>query len=185
MAEATVKTGVPFSPHRSHGTIHPAEPRTAFDGSTVAASYEQFGLDRVNRMYGPAPDYKRILLDGQELEDVAANKAAVKAKAAQKAAADTVKAAGRKAEAPKPKPTGRFAQMTGGDHTVDTADAKAEGPTLEGWAKGDAEIPFAEVKRRIKAEYDVDIADEDDAVEVLVSNGVLTKDEVMVGVAPE
>lgn len=179
-------TGVPFNQHRAYGTIHPTEPRTAFDGTTVAVSFEQRGLDGVTRMYGPAPDYKRVLTDGQKLEDVESVKAAVKAKgaaAAQKAAA---KKAGSKASAPQPKATGRFAQMKGGDHTADRAEgaAGAAGPTLAEWAKGDAEIPFADVQRRIKEEFDLDVEDESQAAEALVANGVVEQDDVMVSAVP-
>lgn len=177
-------TGVPFNPHRSHGTIHPGEPRKAHDGTTVAASFEQRGLDGITRMYGPGPDYKRVLLDGQKMEDVDAVKATVKAKAA----AASEKAAAKKAtkgEAPKPKATGRFAQMQGGDHTADTADGAAPPPlSLADWAKGDAEIPFADVQRRIKADFDADVEDETQAAEVLVANGVVEQDDVMVSAVP-
>jgi len=178
-------TGVPFNPQRAHGTIHPTEPRKAIDGTTVAVSFEQRGLDGVTRMYGPAPDYKRVLTDGQEVEDVDAVKATVKAKsqaAAKKAEAK--KAEAKKAAAPKvegPKATGRFAQMKGGDFTDDTVDGRgAEGPSLAEWAKGDAEIPFADVRARIKGQFDMDVADENEAAEVLVANGVVEADEVMV-----
>lgn len=172
------KTGVPFAPNRPFGTIHPTEPRTAHDGTTVAVSFEQRGLDGITRMYGPAPDYKRVLTpDAPELEDVETIKASAKAKAAAK----TAKKAATKAEAPKPQATGRFAQMKGGDHTVDTAEgAQATGPTLAEWAKGDAEIAFAEVKRRIKEEFDADVSDEDEAAQVLVMHDVVERDDVMV-----
>lgn len=179
-------TGVPFNQHRAHGTIHPTEPRTAFDGTTVAVSFEQRGLDGVTRMYGPAPDYKRVLTDGQKLEDVDAVKDAVRAKGAAAAQKSAAKKAGAKAAAPQAKATGRFAQMKGGDHTPDRAegpDADA-GPTLAEWAKGDAEIPFAEVQRRIKDEFDADVEDESQAAEALVANGVVEQDDVVVSAVP-
>lgn len=176
-------TGVPFNPHRAHGTIHPTEARKAADGTTVAVSFEQRGLDGVTRMYGPAPEYKRVLTDGQKLEDVDSVKAAVKAKGAAAQKAATKKAS--KAEAPKPKATGRFAQMQGGDFTADKAEGNvADGPSLADWAKGDAEIPFAEVQRRIKDDYDADVEDESQAAEVLVANGVVEQDDVMVSAVP-
>lgn len=179
-------TGVPFNPHRAHGTIHPTEARKAADGTTVAVSFEQRGLDGVTRMYGPAPEYKRVLTAGQKLEDVEAVKSAVKAKGAAAAQKAAGKKASSKAEAPKPKATGRFAQMQGGDFTADKAagDAASDAPTLADWAKGDAEIPFAEVQRRIKDDYDADVEDESQAAEVLVANGVVEQDDVMVSAVP-
>lgn len=177
-------TGVPFNPNRVFGTIHPAEPRTAHDGTTVAVSYEQRGLDGVTRMYGPAPDHKRVLVAGQKMEDVDAVKAEVKAKAAEAAQKSaSKKAAGKKA--PAPEATGRFAKLKGGDFTSDKAEAAGTQPaSLAEWAKGDAEMPFADVQRRIKEQFDIDVEDETQAAEVLVANGVVEMDDVMVSAVP-
>lgn len=177
--------GVLFNERRAFGTIHPTEPRKAADGTTVAVSFEQRGVDGITRMYGPAPDYLRVLVDGQTLEDIEEVRTTTKAKAdaAKKAAAD--KAAKKSAAPDKPKATGRFAQLAGGDNTADKADGKpSDSASLAEWAAGDAEIPFADVRRRIKEDYDVDVSDENEAAEVLVANGVIEAGDVMVSAEP-
>ena len=178
---------------RPYGTIVPPMAVTIDGGASAMAHYDQEGL-----LFGP--DWRRIYREGETPEKpdpMAKARAAKKAKregGEQDEAGNPVDAIYDKPRWRRNTPKATFSPKDGkgkrkyprsvqnrvrpAASTRPAESVKPQGPNLTAWAMGTDKILFGTVRDAIRGRFNVVVSNEQDALEVLIREGVVAANDI-------